>query len=301
MMAPDYYPEFCCIADRCKHSCCKGWEIDIDPDTLKMYQQMQGEWGEKLRSQIDICEETASFHLRDDESCPFLNESGLCDLILEFGEEVLCQICTDHPRFYHEYADRTEVGLGLCCEEAARLILCRQEPVRMIALTDDGETFEPDQAEQSFFVWREMLLEQLQNRKYSFEERIEKLCRREHLPSITNAYMMDSIPFLLELEQMDEAWGRKLENVPPSELNGWDTGFEQFMCYLLIRHLKPHGQNRITLLFCLFACKLVQLLFSSHQTAENLIEIARLFSSEIEYSDENVDLIMEKLQRDFVL
>lgn len=301
MMAPDYYPEFCCIADRCKHSCCKGWEIDIDPDTLKMYQQMQGEWGEKLRSQIDICEETASFHLKDDEACPFLNESGLCDLILEFGEEVLCQICTDHPRFYHEYADRTEVGLGLCCEEAARLILCREEPVCMIALTDDGETFEPDQAEQSFFVWREMLLEQLQNRKYSFEERIEKLCRHEHLPSVTNAYAMDSIPFLLELEQMDEAWGRKLENVHPSELNGWDTGFEQFMCYLLIRHLKSRGQNRITLLFCLFACKLVQLLFSSHQTAENLIEIVRLFSSEIEYSDENVDLIMEKLQRDFVL
>ena len=112
---------------------------------------------------------------------------------------------------------------------------------------------------------------------------------------------MDSIPFLLELEQMDEAWGRKLENVHSSELNGWDTGFEQFMCYLLIRHLKPHDQNRITLLFCLFACKLVQLLFSSQQTAENLIETARLFSSEIEYSNENVDLIMEKLQRDFVL
>ena len=24
---------FRCIADACRHTCCKGWEIDIDPDT----------------------------------------------------------------------------------------------------------------------------------------------------------------------------------------------------------------------------------------------------------------------------
>jgi lysine-N-methylase len=32
LIAPDTYPEFCCIADRCRHSCCIGWEIDVDPD-----------------------------------------------------------------------------------------------------------------------------------------------------------------------------------------------------------------------------------------------------------------------------
>ena len=27
---PDYYKEFQCIADQCEHSCCIGWEIDVD-------------------------------------------------------------------------------------------------------------------------------------------------------------------------------------------------------------------------------------------------------------------------------
>ena len=28
---------FRCIADACRHTCCKGWEIDIDPDTRAKY------------------------------------------------------------------------------------------------------------------------------------------------------------------------------------------------------------------------------------------------------------------------
>ena len=35
--APDSYPRFRCIADRCRHTCCVGWEIDIDPGTLAQY------------------------------------------------------------------------------------------------------------------------------------------------------------------------------------------------------------------------------------------------------------------------
>jgi lysine-N-methylase len=34
LRAPKYYLDFACIADRCKHSCCIGWEIDVDADTM---------------------------------------------------------------------------------------------------------------------------------------------------------------------------------------------------------------------------------------------------------------------------
>lgn len=36
---------FRCIADACRHTCCKGWEIDIDPDTRAKYAAMTGEIG----------------------------------------------------------------------------------------------------------------------------------------------------------------------------------------------------------------------------------------------------------------
>ena len=34
---PDYYPKFHCLAQRCRHSCCIGWEIECSqekPDAL---------------------------------------------------------------------------------------------------------------------------------------------------------------------------------------------------------------------------------------------------------------------------
>ena len=33
LYAPEYYKQFQCIADKCTHSCCIGWEIDIDEIT----------------------------------------------------------------------------------------------------------------------------------------------------------------------------------------------------------------------------------------------------------------------------
>ena len=34
IFAPSYYKKFKCIADKCHHNCCIGWEIDIDDEAL---------------------------------------------------------------------------------------------------------------------------------------------------------------------------------------------------------------------------------------------------------------------------
>ena len=123
-VVPDFHPEFACIASRCGHSCCMGWEVDVDEDSLERYSGIPDALGAKLRREIDM---TSSPHFRLDsrERCPFLTEENLCQLILELGEDSLCQICTDHPRFRSWFPDRVEEGLGLCCEEAGRLLLDR--------------------------------------------------------------------------------------------------------------------------------------------------------------------------------
>ena len=120
---PSYYPQFRCRAGVCKNTCCRGWEIDIDSETREFYRTVGGDLGQKLRQSILDGEDGASLRLVEDERCPFLLDSGLCQLILELGEDKLCQICTDHPRFRSFFSDRTEVGIGLCCEAAAELVL----------------------------------------------------------------------------------------------------------------------------------------------------------------------------------
>lgn len=118
---PTYCKSFKCTADKCSDNCCVGWEIDIDSDTLAFYGGVTGEFGKRLKENIETGD-TSFFRLKN-ERCPFLNKNNLCDIISTLGEEHLCQICRDHPRYFNWYEDFMEGGIGLCCEEGARLIL----------------------------------------------------------------------------------------------------------------------------------------------------------------------------------
>ena len=64
LYAPDYYTKFACIADKCQHSCCIGWEIDIDDDTIEYYKTVEGSLGERLKNNIASDNETAHFILK---------------------------------------------------------------------------------------------------------------------------------------------------------------------------------------------------------------------------------------------
>lgn len=118
---PAYCRDFRCSAEKCSDNCCIGWEIDIDDKTADFYLNIDGSFGERLRKNIQKGS-PCSFVLRN-ERCPFLNENNLCDIILNLGEDKLCHICDNHPRYYEWFNGITEGGVGLCCEEAARLIL----------------------------------------------------------------------------------------------------------------------------------------------------------------------------------
>lgn len=119
---PDYYDRFRCIAGSCKDSCCIGWEIHVDEDKIDYYRHISGELGTRLKMCIDW-EEKCFLLQGAEERCPFLNQDNLCDLILGLGEDSLCDICREHPRFYDWFDGYTEMGLGICCEEAARILL----------------------------------------------------------------------------------------------------------------------------------------------------------------------------------
>jgi len=157
---PDYYPAFHCIASGCGHTCCAGWEIDIDAESLSRYERMVGAFGERVRQSIRR-EDTPHFILGENERCPLLNSANLCELILHEGEGALCQICRDHPRFRNYFTCRVEMGLGLVCEEAARIILSWPHPLRLIRI--DGDDVEsPTEDERYLFDLRRRWLSSIQ-------------------------------------------------------------------------------------------------------------------------------------------
>ena len=49
LCTPDYYDSFTCIAGACPDSCCKEWDVLVDPDKAAFYRSLPGNLGDRLR------------------------------------------------------------------------------------------------------------------------------------------------------------------------------------------------------------------------------------------------------------
>ncbi len=162
---PHYFEKFKCVAAECEDTCCAGWAIMIDEDSLQKYKDMEGTFGNRLRNSIDW--EKGCF-CQYERRCAFLNEDNLCDLHIEAGENMLCDTCRDYPRHMEEFEGLREGSLSLSCIEAAKLILGCKEPVRFFTFEDEVEDEEYEDFDYLLFTKlmdaREQILTVLQNR-----------------------------------------------------------------------------------------------------------------------------------------
>lgn len=283
---PDFYDNFTCIADKCRHSCCLGWEIDIDDDSLRRFMAVEGEFGEYMRRNIEL-EPSPHFVLGKDERCPFLRGDGLCRMILTLGEDSICDICREHPRFYNELPGRLEAGLGLCCEEATRLLLAGTEH---LALVPSGED---EGVEDELLSLRDEIYDILRHDELSFSQREERALE---------LFGMAPLPFdaaslkelYLSLERLDEEWSERLNSLVPVSLEPKLSALPYLRLaeYFIYRHFATapdEYEAALRLQFAFLSTKLICALDSIFHDAES----TRLYSSEIEYSDENVEKILD--------
>lgn len=238
VIRPSFWKEFQCIGGGCTDNCCIGWEIDIDPETAKKYRKVPGELGERLKKSMRVQEEEISFRMNG-ERCPFLNGENLCDLILGLGERALCEICREHPRFYEWFGEWKEAGLGLCCEEAVRLLLAEEKPLEFETVEEDEEGFEVDSLWLPFLVkLRAMLMEKLQNREKPLRERFrEALALTEQAQECMDQEDTEQMDELLEdrnvIPEPEEAadvrrWKQQYENLLDVflEMEAMDKGWK---------------------------------------------------------------------------
>ena len=172
---PDYFNEFKCIADKCKDTCCAGWQIVIDKDSLSKYKKIKGDYIWKVMTNVDW--EEGCFRQDTEKRCAFLNEKNLCELYINQGEDSLCKTCRDYPRHAEEFEGVREVTLSASCPEVARILMERKAPVHFI--TEER----PEEEETEFFgdfdpflysaieEARGTMVEILQNRNLPIRER----------------------------------------------------------------------------------------------------------------------------------
>ena len=165
---PHYYKKFRCIAGECPDTCCAGWQIQIDPASLRKYKKAKGPLGSRLRNEIDWKE---GCFRQYDGRCAFLNDEDLCDLYLEGGGgRAFCRTCRTYPRHIEEFEGLREISLSLSCPVAADLILNCEEPVRFLHAEEEKE--EEPYEDFDFFLFtkledaRSLILRILQDRSH---------------------------------------------------------------------------------------------------------------------------------------
>lgn len=331
LVTPAYYPKFKCIADKCTDNCCIGWEIDIDEYTSDLYKKTDGEFGNRLKSSI-YNGPPDTFILNDNQRCPFLNKNNLCDIITTLGKNSLCQICRDHPRFFEWYNDIKEGGIGLCCEEASRLILTDKDHsfvAEKIAF-ESCDAYDID-LYRCLYNARSIIMNHLCSDKIPLEKRIcDILDYCEHLQYLTdnNNFSVPEIissvqpghsdirpvlKFLGQLEPINNKWPEyisciinmydKVNNLTFNQQDKIisDSYLQNIMLYFVWRYFLKgvfDGEFLSRIKLAAVSTAVISYMFSCLQTSgtfslNNCAQAAKDYSKEIEYSEENINIFQD--------
>lgn len=278
---PKFYKNFLCKADKCKHSCCKGWEIDIDEETAGKYLAMTGELGAEIRQNIGKNEDSYFFKLTEDERCPFLQKNGLCKIILNIGEENICEICTMHPRFFTMLDDVELCGVGLSCEKTCELLLGDEKD--LVFYIEDTEE------EVSFSEVLSVIGLNLPNEMQEFSLAVNA----ENINKV--------LEIMAKTEPIDENWSKELsimQDMDNVELkakeyleNSDKNILNKIYKYILYRQLERLVDIDIEALIN-YAQYSILFIILHTMISKELGESVRRWSEQIEYDTDNVDLIL---------
>lgn len=289
-IVPDFYEKFLCKAGKCQHTCCQVWEIDVDAASAEYYFQQQGKLGAALKDNIVQNEEGYHIRLNKEGFCPFLQEDGLCHLIVTLGEDSLCNICAEHPRFYEFFQGEKEDielgGVGLCCEAACELLLANEEPLSFYV--EAGETLDFTQ------LLHKIAVELPDNLIYT--------------PRIDLAYLSFVLECMAKTEPIDAEWTKHIRNLQtmlPQLRDKLQQAvatlsqpiFTKLFHYVLYRQLEKSFQISTSVILAYGQLNMDYMLLASVVNG-NLPETVRRWSEQIEYDDENVDLLLELATRE---
>ncbi|MEE3453324.1 flagellin lysine-N-methylase [Dialister sp.] len=291
---PSFFPHFSCKADRCLHTCCQTWEIDIDPETEKRYRETAGPLGKELSEWMKTSEDGSTcFRLNEKGFCHFLTEKGLCRLYLEKGPSYMCDICTAHPRFYkYTFNPMTDEevelsGTGLCCERTVEQIFDLKGPITFS--TPEGK-------------------------RLSMEEILHILGSdsepgyNHFIPEFEEVDARLLLKRLSETEPIDEEWTENLiflKNHLPVLLpkvkklaEKYPFYFDNLYQYILFRQLDRLESYDLSILIRYVDESLFFTLLETARTGDPLRSPAR-WSEQIEYDTDNVTILLDSIAEEY--
>ena len=223
--------------------------------------------------------------------CPLLNEQGLCKVVLELGEEGLCDTCHMHPRFYKYIEDLELCGVGLSCEASVELLAEDTQSDQVIfTIEDDDSEFSPDErlTIQNIF---ELLALDIDSSYFQYS------------PNPDVQYYAKLLDLYGTTEPIDEEWTvqintlshdiEKLITAVQSYIANHDMGlFNKVFQYILYRQIDMLADYSLESILSYARDGVEYILITSVIEGSPLKQVAR-WSQQIEYDEDNVELLLQ--------
>lgn len=131
------YDSFKCIADKCKFTCCSGWDINIDSNTYEKWNKEKNKCKDILNKLKFIDNDYIIINKKTNDTCPFLDNRGLCNIVKSNGDEYLSLTCQRFPRIENTFEGIKELTLSCSCPEVVDIIGKIEEEIILVNCNND--------------------------------------------------------------------------------------------------------------------------------------------------------------------
>lgn len=287
---PDYYKKFKCIANHCPDSCCQGWDVVVDKKSELLYNDVKGEFGDKLRKVTVTDEDGDRIFTLNNMRCPFWNKDELCDIYINLGEENLCETCKKFPRITMDYESFTEHTLSLACPEAARLILNEDFIIPEKNYNLNNVSYNRENMDKLLNL-RTEAQKIIINKDLPFRERLKQLL--EYFGGKSN-FSKRNIKFIFDIHERLEFINPEYKNIikKASDYNQsdkYDEIYTRLAVYYLYRYFlnAVDGTDMLDTIKKLFCAYIITASIASAEENPDVIRIIQNYSKEVEHSYDN--------------
>lgn len=247
IVKPTFYKNFKCIAGDCPDSCCQGWEVDADSDSLEYYKTLDNSLEIKKRIDSVLSKDefdNTIFTLAPKKRCPFLNDENLCDMHIAIGGEHTPYTCRTFPRFIYDFGATREIGISFSCPVASDMMYNTESFDFETDINSDLPTLNDIDAEKYFLLYkgRAEAYEIAKDKNKSIRERMNDLLdlgvllQEKLFPYDEGGDDIAFFDVFKNPELINPEWKEKVENFSLKQVSDTQSN-ENILMYFLYKYL----------------------------------------------------------------
>lgn len=247
IVKPTFYKTFKCIAGDCPDSCCQGWEVDADSDSLEYYKTLDNSLEIKKRIDSVLSKDefdNTIFTLAPKKRCPFLNDENLCDMHIAIGGEHTPYTCRTFPRFIYDFGATREIGISFSCPVASDMMYNTESFDFETDINSDLPTLNDIDAEKYFLLYkgRTKAYKIAKDKNKSIRERLSDLLdlgvllQEKLFPYDEGGDDIAFFDVFKNPELINPEWKEKVENFSLKQVSDTQSN-ENILMYFLYKYL----------------------------------------------------------------